>query len=339
MKLDIFNHFSPQPYFELFCRTKPDHPAATLFKRLPQLYDIDARLRLLDQVGDDYAQVLCLANPPIEAIAGPDESPALAWIANDNLAATVKAHPDRFPGFIAGLPMNNPAAAVAEARRAIRVLGACGVQVFTNVNGVPLSDPRYFEILATMAELGRPVLVHPIRMGNHADYTSEQKSEAEVWFTFGWPYETSACMTRLVYAGVFDRLPGLKIVTHHYGGMIPFFAEKITLGFEQIFFGTMEHNPLAERCGLKRPPLDYFRMLYADTATNGSVPAMLCGHAFFGTERTLFATDAPFDPDGGVHLIRRTIAAVEALPLSKAEKQRIFAGNAGELLGLACRSG
>jgi aminocarboxymuconate-semialdehyde decarboxylase len=96
----------------------------------------------------------------------------------------------------------------------------------------------------------------------------------------------------------------------------------------------MEKNPLAERCGLKRPPLDYFRMLYADTATNGSVPAMLCGHAFFGAERTLFATDAPFDPDGGVHLVERTIAAVEALPLSNADKERIFAGNARELLGL-----
>jgi predicted TIM-barrel fold metal-dependent hydrolase len=334
MKLDIFNHFSPQPYFEAFCRAKPDHPAATLFKRLPQLYDLDTRLRLLDRVGEDYAQVLCLANPPLEAIAGPDESPALARLANDQLAATVKAHPDRFPGFVAGLPMNNPKAAVAEARRAITELGACAVQMFTNVNGVPLSDPQYFDILAAMTELGRTVLVHPIRMGNHADYASEQKSDAEVWFTFGWPYETSACMTRLVYAGVFDKLPDLKIVTHHYGGMIPFFAEKITLGFEQIFFGTMDRNPLAERCGLKRPPLEYFRMLYADTATNGSVPAMLCGHAFFGTDKTVFATDAPFDPDGGVHLIERTIAAVEALPLSGAEKAKIFEGNARDLLGL-----
>jgi predicted TIM-barrel fold metal-dependent hydrolase len=333
MKLDAFNHFSPAPYFAEFCRLQPQHPAATLFRRRPELYDTDARLRLVDAV-PDYAQILCLANPPLEAIAGPDESPRLARLGNDALAATCKAWPDRFPGFIAGLPMNNPTAAVAEARRAVRELGACGVQIFTNVNGVPLSEPQYFDLFATMAELDRPILVHPIRMGNHADYASESKSEAEVWFTFGWPYETSACMTRLVYSGLFDRLPSLKILTHHYGGMIPFFAEKITLGFEQIFFGTMERNPLAERAGLKRPPLDYFRMLYADTATNGSVPAMQCGHAFFGSARTVFATDAPFDPDGGIHLVRRTIAAVEALPVPAAEKAQILEGNARAMFGL-----
>ena len=326
MKIDAFNHFSPAPYFEEFCRLQPQHPAATLFKRRPELYDLDARLRLLDRI-DDYAQVLCLANPPLEAIAGPLDSPRLARLGNDHLAATCRAHPDRFPGFVAGLPMNNPVEAVAEARRAIRELGACGVQMFTNVNGVPLSDPAYFDLLATLAELDRPVLVHPIRMGNHADYTTEQKSEAEVWFTFGWPYETSACMTRLIYAGVLDKLPTLRILTHHYGGMIPFFAEKISLGFEQIFFGTMERNPLAERAGLRKAPLDYFNMLYGDTATNGSRAAMACGHAFFGSERTIFATDAPFDPDGGVHLVQRTIAAVASLPISAAEKSAIFEGN------------
>lgn len=326
MKIDAFNHFSPAAYFAEFCRLQPQHPAATLFKRRPELHDIDARLRLLDQV-DDYAQILCLANPPIEAMAGPDEAPRLARLGNDALAATTRAHPDRFPGFVAGLPMNNPGASVIEARRAVKELGACGIQIFTNVNGVPLSDPQYFDLFAVMAELDRPILVHPIRMGNHADYTSEQKSEAEVWFTFGWPYETSACMTRLVYSGLFDKLPDLRILTHHYGGMIPYFAEKITLGFEQIFLGTMENNPVAERAGLKRPPLDYFRLLHGDTATNGSVPAMTCGHAFFGTDRTIFATDAPFDPDGGIHLVGRTIAAIEALPIRADEKTSIFEGN------------
>lgn len=326
MKIDAFNHFSPSVYFEEFCRLQPQHPAATLFKRRPELYDIGARLRLIDKV-PDYAQVLCLANPPLEAIAGPDETPRLARLANDQLAATVKAHGDRFPGFVAGLPMNDPAASVAEARRAVKELGACGIQIFTNVNGVPLSDARYFDLFATMAELDRPVLVHPIRMGNHADYMSEDKSEAEAWFTFGWPYETSTCMLRLIYAGIFDKLPDLRILTHHYGGMIPFFGEKIALGFEQIFFGSMEHNPLAERAGLKRAPLDYFRMLYADTATNGSVAAATCGHSFFGRDKTIFATDAPFDPEGGIQLIQRTIAAVEALPIAAVDKAQIFDGN------------
>jgi predicted TIM-barrel fold metal-dependent hydrolase len=333
MKIDAFNHFSPASYLEEVYRLHPTHPAATLFRNVPELWDVEARLRLLDEF-DDYAQVLSLGNPPLETLGPPTETPRLAQLANDTLAATCRVRPDRFLGFVASLPMNNPEASVIEARRAVRELGARGVQLFTNVLGKPLSAPEFFPVLATMAELDLPVLVHPMRLANHPDYATEKESEAEIWFTFGWPYETSACMTRLIFAGVFDKLPTLKILTHHMGGMIPYFADKIALGFSQIFFGSVDHNPLVDKLSLKQEPLAYFRMLYGDTATNGSVSAMLCGHAFFGGDRALFATDAPFDPRGGRHLIGRTIAAVEALPIAQGEKLQIFEGNVRKLMGL-----
>ncbi len=106
-----------------------------------------------------------------------------------------------------------------------------------------------------------------MRGPDFADYASEKVSEDEIWFSFGWPYETTGCMARLVYSGLFDELPQLKIITHHMAGMIPYFAGKISLGFRQIFYGTPDRNPLADERGLKRPPLDYFKMLYADTAS------------------------------------------------------------------------
>jgi predicted TIM-barrel fold metal-dependent hydrolase len=127
----------------------------------------------------------------------------------------------------------------------------------------------------------------------------------------------------------------LKIITHHMGGMIPYFADKIALGFRQIFHGEMDRNPAAADAGLKRQPIEYFRMLYGDTALNGSAAATKCGHAFFTTERSLFATDAPFDSEGGRVLIGRTIAAIDALEIPDAERQRIFSGNAKALLRLA----
>ena len=99
---------------------------------------------------------------------------------------------------------------------------------------------------ARMVEHDLPVWVHPMRAAQFSDYASEQASEDEIWFSFGWPYETTACMTRLIYSGLFDELPALKIVSHHMGGMIPYFAGKIKLGFRQIFFGTPERNPVAE---------------------------------------------------------------------------------------------
>jgi aminocarboxymuconate-semialdehyde decarboxylase len=175
--------------------------------------------------------------------------------------------------------------------------------------------------------------VHPIRGPNHPDYATEDASEHEIWFTFGWPYETSACMTRLVYSGLFDRNPDQKIITHHMGGMIPFFANKIALGFEQIFAENGK-NPHAERAGLKKDPLDYFRLLYADTALNGSAASTACGHAFFTTAHSVFATDAPFDRRGGRDFIEGTIAAVDALDIPDDERAMIYAGNARKLLKL-----
>jgi predicted TIM-barrel fold metal-dependent hydrolase len=185
-----------------------------------------------------------------------------------------------------------------------------------------------------MSEHDLPVWVHPMRSAQFADYASETTSENEIWFSFGWPYETTACMTRLIYSGLLDELPNLKIITHHMGGMIPFFAGKIDLGFRQIFVGTPERNPVAEEAGLKLRPRRYYEMLYADTALNGEIAPTRCGHAFFKTERCLFATDAPFCSEQGRGLIRKTIAAVEALEISAEERERIFEGNARELMKL-----
>jgi len=333
MKLDVFNHILPKAYFERLVEIIPDKRMLDFYPRLPTLWDLDARLALLDEF-DDYQQVLSLANPPLELLAAPEDSPALTRLANDGMAALCKSYPDRFPAFTASLPMNNPDAAVAEAERAIGELDARGVQVFTNVRGKPLSAPEFDAVFGCLAGHDLPVWVHPMRGPNHPDYPTEERSEHEIWFTFGWPYETSACMTRLIFAGLFDRYPGIKIITHHMGGMIPFFANKIALGFEQIFGNDRERNPLAERAGLKRQPIEYFRMLYGDTALNGSVPSTVCGHAFFGSGRSLFATDAPFDARGGRDFIGDTIAAIDLLAISGHDRARIFGGNTRDLLGL-----
>src|SRR5262245_17969396 len=321
----------PPAYFERLRKLMPEHPAATAFPRLRTLWDLAARLQLLDDFGD-YRQVLSLANPPLEHLAAVADAAELARIANDGLAELTRRHPDRFPTFIASLPMNDVDASLREIDRAVGDLGARGVQVFTNVLGAPLSDKRYRPVFARMVAHDLPVWVHPMRGPQFADYAGETASHDEIWFTFGWPYETTACMTRLIYSGLFDEQPGAKIITHHMGGMIPSFAGRIGLGFRQIFFGTADKNPGAEN--LRQPPLTYFHKLYADTALNGETAATACGHAFFGTDRCLFATDAPFDAEAGAGLIRKTIAAVEALEIGAAEREQIFSGNAKKLLRL-----
>jgi aminocarboxymuconate-semialdehyde decarboxylase len=330
--LDIFTHFMPKPFLDRLGELIPGHPVLAAFPRIKTLWDVDARLALLDEF-DGLQQVLSLANPPIELIAPPDRTPQIARMANDALAGICDKHRDRFPGFVASLPMNNVEATLAEIDRAIGI-GARGVQVFTNVAGEPLSLEKYRPVFRRMAQHDLPVWVHPMRGVQFADYASETTSENEIWFSFGWPYETTACMTRLIYSGIFDELPALKIISHHMGGMIPFFAGKIDLGFRQIFFGTPERNPAAEDAGLKQHPRKYYEMLYADTALNGEVAPTRCGHAFFKTAHCLFATDAPFCSEQGRGLIGKTIAAVQALEISPDERARIFSGNARELMKL-----
>src|SRR5215467_260531 len=330
--IDIFNQFMPKPYLDRLGELIPGHPVLGAFPRIKTLWDVDARLALLDEF-DGLQQILSLANPPIELIAPADRTPQIARTANDALAEICATHRDRFPAFIASLPMNDIEATLAEIDRAIGI-GARGVQVFTNVAGEPLSAPKYLPIFARMAQHDLPVWVHPMRGAQFPDYASEKVSENEIWFSFGWPYETTACMTRLIYSGLFDELPTLKIISHHMGGMIPFFAGKIDLGFRQIFFGTPERNPAAEEAGLKLHPRRYYEMLYADTALNGEVASTRCGHAFFKTAHCLFATDAPFCSEQGRGLIGKTIAAVNALEIPAAEREQIFSGNARKLMRL-----
>jgi uncharacterized protein len=330
--LDVFTHFMPKPFLDRLGDLVPGHPVLAAFPRIATLWSLEARLRLLDET-EGLQQVLSLANPPIELLAPPDRSPEVARMANDGLAEVCGRHPDRFPAFIASLPMNNVEAALVEIDRAI-AMGARGIQVFTNVAGEPLSAAKFRPVFRRMTQHDLPVWVHPARTAQFADYASEKTSENEIWFSFGWPFETTACMTRLIYAGIFDELPGLKIISHHMGGMIPYFAGKIDLGFRQIFFGTPERNPAAEDAGLRQHPRRYYEMLYADTALNGEVAATRCGHAFFKTPHCLFATDAPFCSEQGRGLIANTIAAVNALEIPAAERELIFAGNARRLMRL-----
>src|SRR5580692_7855746 len=177
MKIDIFCHIAPQNYFDRLL--KLPESGTTIKKRsvnIPAMVNLDVRFRMMDRFGD-YCQVVSMAAPPIEAMGDPKLSPELAQLANDGLAELVNKHPDRFPGFVAALPMNNPDAAVAEIERAVTKLGATGVQIYSNVNGRPLDEPAFLPIFEKMAQLDLPIWVHPSRGANFADYPTEQKSK------------------------------------------------------------------------------------------------------------------------------------------------------------------
>ncbi|MGZ5064804.1 MAG: amidohydrolase family protein, partial [Usitatibacter sp.] len=222
---------------------------------------------------------------------------------------------------------------IEEIRRSVKELGARGVQVFSNVDGKPLDLPEFAPIFDAMAEYDLPIFLHPARGANFPDYLTEKKSLYEMWWAFGWPYETSVAMARIVFAGIFDKHPGIKIVTHHYGAMIPYFEGRIGPGLDQLGARTSGFDKASIR--IKKRPFDYFKMFYADTAVFGSRAATECGLAFFGADKTVFASDAPFDPEKGPMYIRETIKLIETLDIPEADRAKIFHGNAEQLLRIA----
>jgi len=149
MKIDIFPHIFPKAFFERMLEVAPDKGAIKRWLHIPVLWDLDARLKMMDEFGE-YQQVLTLSLPTIEAIAPPDRSPELARLANDGMAEICRKHPHRFPAWVASLPMNNVPACLEEMTRAIEHLGAKGVQIFTNVNGRPLDDDEFAPIFQKM---------------------------------------------------------------------------------------------------------------------------------------------------------------------------------------------
>ena len=331
-KVDIFNHVMPAKFFE---RIGDYKDIGKRMREVPMLHDLDERFRVMDRF-PDYVQVLSAGMPPIEALAGPKESPELAVICNDGMAELCDRHPDRFPTFIASLALNNPDSCVAEIHRSVKDLGARGIQVFTNVDGKPLDLPEFAPIFDAMAELDLPIFLHPARGASFPDYPTETRSKFELWWAFGWPYETSVAMARIAFAGLFDKHPALKIVAHHYGAMIPYFEGRIGPGLDQLGARTSGFDKSSIR--IKRRPFDYFKMYYADTAVFGSKAATECGLAFFGADKTVFASDAPFDPEKGPMYIRETIRVIESLDIPEADKAKIFHGNAGKLLKLGVAS-
>ena len=227
MKLDIFTHILPEPYLKKISTLGQDSKDMDArIRKAGSLISLEARFKAMDEFGD-YAQVLSLVAPPVESYGTPSLAWDLARLGNDCLAELVAHHPDRFPSFVASVPMTSPEGMLAEAERAVQELGAGGVQIFTNVNGRPLDNPEYLGVFDIMAELDRPIWLHPIRGADFPDYQKETKSHYEIWWALGWSYETSAAMAHLVFSGVFDRHPDLKIITHHLGGIIPYVEGKV----------------------------------------------------------------------------------------------------------------
>jgi predicted TIM-barrel fold metal-dependent hydrolase len=333
MKIDVFCHFLPPKYLEARSKKATGGWAITrgaLWARtLPAIVDLEARFRIMDRY-EDYFQVLSIAAPPVEKVVKPEDAVELSKIANDELAELVLKYPDRFVAAVACLPMNHVDAALDEIDRAMKDLAFRGIQMATDINGKPIDCPEFMPIYEKMAYYDLPILLHPEQEKTSPDYKGEDISKYQIWVRIGWPHATSLAMIRLSGSGILEKYPTLKFVTHHAGGTIPFLQARIQAqgDAQEMRFGDRYEVHLTKKI------TDYLRMFYCDTAVCGDTLPLMCARGFFGIEHLLFATDMPFDVQGGLRLVRETIRSVDDMDIPEAERKMIYFDNAMKLFRL-----
>jgi predicted TIM-barrel fold metal-dependent hydrolase len=250
-----------------------------------------------------------------------EQSIALCRTANEKLALAAQTRPTRFAGF-ATLPWQAPEAAARELERAVKALGLKGALI----NGRPgegfLDDPRYAPILAAFDELNVPLYVHPglplpaVQAPYYGGFERELGARLAM-FAWGWHNEAGIQVVRMLLAGVFDRYPGLQVISGHWGEMVPFFLQRLEDSIPQ------------EASGLKRPIVQTYRE-HVLVSPSGmlTLPHFQFIHTLMGAERILYSIDYPYQSLDGAR------AFIERLPVGDADKALIAHGNAERLLGL-----
>ena len=323
--IDFHNHYYPPEYIEALRSADSSVSVTVDSQGNPVLHspgdsniavrghrDIEFRQSVLDEADVDM-QVLTLTSPGVH-VHPPERSVAYARGVNDALATIVQERGSRFTA-LATLPLNDPAASVAELERARTELGLRGVMLFSNVNGVALSDQQFWPLYERAEELGTVLYVHPT-------HPVGVEAMTDYWLMplVGFTFDTTLAAAGLVFGGVLERFPGINWVLAHLGGAIPYLAERLDRGYRAF-----------EECraNISRPPSEYLKKFYYDTV-NFDVNALRFAIDFAGADHLLAGSDYPHQI-GSLPLM---VESISTLDVSEDDKAMIFGGNAARLLGV-----
>lgn len=331
-RADSYCHFSIMRLIDFMEKASNVYPHVfrNLFSNTPTLMNAEKRLALMDLCGIDLSVLVPL--PWIETTPAVHADPKLcaeaARLFNDEMAAVVNQRPDRFVG-VALIPTTHPEIMVAEFERAVRTLKLAGGFFVVGPTVKPPDHPHYEFLYQKAVELDVPLWIHPSRPPDYPDYVGEKISRYQVWQTLSWLLDSSTAMIRLVFSGVYERYPELKLIIHHHGALIPLFAKRMQYGWDYFEQNTGKKQPTT----ISRPYIDHFKKFYCDTATQGNEPLLLkMTYDFFGSDHLLFGSDAPMDPTDGKAFTLDARQSVEGLGLGKVDRKKIFSQNIQRLL-------
>lgn len=328
-RIDIHTHFAPLKFLNFAEEFEGKASAVSgLYRRKPRLTDPIARLELMDA---NYIDIHVLVPVPwldgFPRIASdPETATKAARLMNDELAAVVATAPGRFRG-VAMLPTVDGNAAAAELERTVKELGFIGAYVPVGPTAKRMDHPEYEILYEATVELDVSLWLHPSRPPIPS-YIDEDQSKYLEWHAVGWPSDTTSAMYRIVFSGVFQRFPSIRILTHHHGGLIPYLAPRI-----EAAWAVFEQARLAPPTELPKPLIDHFKKFFCDTATLGFAPKSLeLACEFFGPERILFGSDCPFDVNDGEASIHESLRSIEAMQVGESVRSAILENNAQAIL-------
>jgi aminocarboxymuconate-semialdehyde decarboxylase len=277
--------------------------------QMRQLTDMGLRLKQMDDMGIDIQVISPSILHPCTYMLGENEALAIDRKSNDRVAETVAQHPGRLAG-IGTVPLQNAETAAKELERAVRELGLKGVIIASNVNGIELGDPRHRPFWAKAQELGAAIFIHP------AGNTDPKMKKHRMLISLGQPLEETFAISSLVYDGVMDEFPNLKIVVAHGGGFLPFYAGR----YDWIYRTGYSKQ-------LKQDFSAYLRSFYYDSVIfNPDMLEFLAHKA--PLSHIMMGTDYPFGEAKPVEFVRR------ARKLSRSAQDGILGRNAAHFLGI-----
>lgn len=318
MKIDCHTHFFPLAYFDELKKRKITFGLGGIeFSVLDQMHDPQVRFKDMAEYGVDM-QVLSIGPPGIDLEgASPEVTVILARIVNDEIAKMVAKYPAKFDG-LAVLPLKVPEQAVAELKRAVTELNLKGAKIFSNVDGKPLDSPEFHPLYEEAQRLDVPLYIHPT-----TPMAREGLREYGLTIMVGLLFDSTLAVSRLIFSGVMEKYPGLKLILAHLGSTLPYILARL-----DVESSTLQKFLPGYRLHIPRPPSDYFKRIYMDTVSHHK-PAYMCAYATSGPEKIMMGSDYPYS------LWKNTVKAIEELEIPKADKEKIYSGNVRQLLKIA----
>jgi aminocarboxymuconate-semialdehyde decarboxylase len=244
---------------------------------MPGMFDYDLRIQAMDAAGVDIA-IVSLTSPNVYWGSAKSSLEA-AKLVNDDMAARQREHGGRIR-FMCSLPWQHPKLALAELKRSCDELGAVGVMVLANVDGVSLTDRKFSSVWKEIDKRALPVLVHPTAPPGTAELDVMRYN---LIASVGFMFDTSLAVARMIYDGFFDRYPRLKLIASHGGGALPYLIGRMDICWDNI---------PAARAKTAEPPREYMRRIYVDSVVFRQDVLEMCV-SVCGADNVLYGSDYP----------------------------------------------